>query len=156
MGTSLADSAPQRVQRTERGLLLTLRGWTHEDNIASDDAVSEALVELLSSTSGELTLDKAYPFLSRYDFEEWMSGDGFQNYIFYSSAMGDPSPGPELLLFFYQGRFSFLLHKKPIHSPHISEQRRVAGVIVSCVDEPARSARQAFEAHCVPLIRQAD
>jgi len=156
IGTSFVETAAQRVQRTDNGLLLTLRGWTHEDNIRSDAVVNEALERLLSPAPVELTLERFYPFLSRYDFEEWMSADQFRNYIFYSSALDDPSPGPELLLFFYRGRLSFLLHRNPIHSPRISEQWHVSGLSVSAVDEPAREVRRELEARYLELIRRAD
>ncbi len=156
IGTSI-NKIPVKVYNLKDGFYqITLQGVTFKNNIRKSFSITKEFEKLLNKGKSVPNKNDLINHIQNYDYNNWSNFSVFENYISYSSSMEDPSPGPELILFFKEKKLFAILHLFDLKSNKFVYKNNVAGYTISFFEKENSIYIKEFEDHYYNIIRYAD
>jgi hypothetical protein len=110
----------------------------------------------------DLLRDKKYSYpyyknhLKKYLYRPWIGFKQFQSYISYESDELDPSPGPEIILFFHNDSLYAILHNEKIQYKSFVRLEKMSGYKVNYLYRLDKKLEKEFDNHYREIMINAD
>jgi len=130
--------------------------YTHKNNIRKESTVENGLERVLNKSNVTPTMDYMKQYIAEYEYEDWINERGFATYLYYESWMDDPSPGPRVVLFFYNNKLVSVVHSRKINIKNFKAAEKIDGLSVKHIDDINLKVKKLFEDTYIPIFKNSD
>ena len=116
--------------------------------------IEKAVADLLENK--KQTIADFGEHLNSYLYRKWLDYENYQTFISYESEEIDPSPGPEIILFFHKDRLYAVLQRKEVPYESFVREIMMSDYKVSYLFRLNKELEDDFDEHFRTIISVAD
>jgi hypothetical protein len=131
--------------------LARVDGVTYNDNIRGNSVIEDEIEKIVNDPLSELEFAKFEVHLKKFEYDEWFDYQQFRSYIIHDCPI-DASPGPRVILFFYQNKLYAILYNREIESNKFVSRTKISDYNVAYVKDLGEKIRKEFEEHYFKII----
>ena len=132
-------------------------GYVHCDNIRQDSIVEFALEEIINGRQGPLRSQDLESHIRAFQYRVFEIRGDSRDYVLYEHTIGDPSPGPRVLLLFEGAVLVGMLHSRDFANAQVHERKEAPkGYRLTYIEEADQETQDRLEEHYFALLRSAD
>lgn len=113
-------------------------------------------LKLIIEANDQTTHEQLSEHVMKFEYELWISDEGFLTYLSYVKVSDDISSGPSTILFFNKKLLYAVLHTGGLNKSHFKENDEVSGYQLGYFDGANNKLKRKFKKKYYEIIRNAE